>query len=114
MIDNNLNLAICCVKVNCQIRKFKITKLKQQVMPTYCHTDSTDVIENDYNIINVKKNRALLGGRVYTYRCPRVAKKLYNSFIIKDINFFFFLYDSYTSTAHSENIAVYIQGVPIL
>jgi hypothetical protein len=31
-------------------RKVKITKLKQQVMPTYCHTDSTDVIENDYII----------------------------------------------------------------
>jgi hypothetical protein len=48
MIDNNLNLSICRVKVNCQIRKFKITKLKQQMMPTYCHIDSTDVIENDY------------------------------------------------------------------
>jgi hypothetical protein len=48
MIDNNLNLSICRVKVNCQIRKFKITNLKQQVMPTYCHIDSTDVIENDY------------------------------------------------------------------
>jgi hypothetical protein len=35
IIDNNLNLSICRVKVNCQIRKFKITKLKQQVMPTY-------------------------------------------------------------------------------
>jgi hypothetical protein len=36
MINNNLNLSICRVKVNCQIRTFKITKLKQQVMPTYC------------------------------------------------------------------------------
>jgi hypothetical protein len=52
MIDNNLNLSICRgVKVNCQIRKFKITKLKQQVMPTYCHIDSTNVIENDYPYI---------------------------------------------------------------
>jgi translation elongation factor EF-Ts len=49
MINNNMNLSICRVKVNCQIRKFKITKLKQQVVPTYSHTDSTDVIENDYN-----------------------------------------------------------------
>jgi hypothetical protein len=48
MINNNLNLSIFRVKINCQIRKFKITKLKQQVMPTFCHTDSTDVIENDY------------------------------------------------------------------
>jgi hypothetical protein len=48
MINKNLNLSICRVKVNCQIRKFKITKLKQQVMQTYWHTDSTDVIENDY------------------------------------------------------------------
>jgi hypothetical protein len=47
MIDN-LNLSVCRVKVNCQIRKFKITKLQQQVMPTYCHIDSMDVIENDY------------------------------------------------------------------
>jgi hypothetical protein len=55
MIHNNLNLSICRVKVNCQIRKFKIIKLKQQVMPTYSHIDSTDVIENDYSafILNV-------------------------------------------------------------
>jgi hypothetical protein len=46
--------------------------------------------------------------------CPRVAKKLHNLFVIKDINFFFFLDDSYASTAYSENIAVYIQSVPIL
>jgi hypothetical protein len=32
-----------------------------------------------------------------------------NLFVIKDINFFFFLDDSYASTAYSENIAVYIQ-----
>jgi hypothetical protein len=51
MIDNNLNLSICRVKVNFQIRKFKITKLKQQMMPTYCHIDSTDVIENNYRRI---------------------------------------------------------------
>jgi hypothetical protein len=48
MIDNNLNLSNCGVKVNCQITKFKITKLKQQVMPTYCHIDSTDVIKKGY------------------------------------------------------------------
>jgi hypothetical protein len=46
MLDNNLNLSICRVKVNCQIRKFKITKLKHQVMPTwvlsYLPIDSTD------------------------------------------------------------------------
>jgi hypothetical protein len=52
-------------------------------------------------------NKQLL--HCYTYRCPRVAKKLHNLFVIKDINFFFFLDDSYASTAYSENIAVYIQ-----
>jgi hypothetical protein len=40
-------------------------------------------------------------------RCPRVTKKLHNLFIIKDINVYFFLDDSYASTAHSENIAEY-------
>jgi hypothetical protein len=40
--------------------------------------------------------------------CPRVAKKLHNLFVIKDINFFFLVYDSYASTAYSENIAVHI------
>jgi hypothetical protein len=44
----------------------------------------------------------------------RVAKKLHNLFVIKDINFFFFLDNSYASTAYSENNAVYIQRVPIL
>jgi hypothetical protein len=43
------------------------------------------------------------------YRRLRVAKKLHNLFVIKDINFFFFLDDSYASTTYSENIAVYIQ-----
>jgi hypothetical protein len=46
--------------------------------------------------------------------CPRVAKKLHNLFVIKDINFYFFLDDNYASTPHSENIAVYIQCVSIL
>jgi hypothetical protein len=55
MIDNNLNLSISRVKVNCQIRKFKMTKLKQQVMPTYCHIDNTDVIENDYIMMLINK-----------------------------------------------------------
>jgi hypothetical protein len=41
------------------------------------------------------------------YRCPRVAKKLHNLFVIKDINFFFIPDDSYASTAYSEYIAVY-------
>jgi hypothetical protein len=45
--------------------------------------------------------------RLKIYRCPRVAKKLHNLFVIKDINFYFFLDDSYASTAHLENIAVY-------
>jgi hypothetical protein len=43
--------------------------------------------------------------------CPRVAKKPHNLIVIKDINFFFFLDDSYASTAYSENIAIYT-GVP--
>jgi hypothetical protein len=48
-------LSICRVKVNCQIRKFKITKMKQKVMPTYCHidSDSMDVIANDYILVNL-------------------------------------------------------------
>jgi hypothetical protein len=50
---------------------------------------------------------------VYT-GCPRVAKKLHNLFVIKDINFFFFLDDSYASTAYSGNTAIYIQCVSIL
>jgi hypothetical protein len=45
----------------------------------------------------------------FIYRCPRVVKKLHNLFVIKDINFFFFLDDNYASTAYSENVAVYIQ-----
>jgi hypothetical protein len=48
---------------NCQIRKFKIIKLKQQVMPTYFHIDSTDVIENDYNtqkVVGRKQNKTRL------------------------------------------------------
>jgi hypothetical protein len=36
-------------------------------------------------------------------------EKLHNLFVIKDINSFFFLDDSYASAAYSENIAVYIQ-----
>jgi hypothetical protein len=44
--------------------------------------------------------------------CPRVAKKLHNLFVIKDINFFFILDGSYPSTACSENIAVYILVAP--
>jgi hypothetical protein len=52
-------------------------------------------------------------GKLYT-GCLRVAKKLHNLLVIKDINFSFFLDESYVSTAHSENIAVYLQSVPIL
>jgi hypothetical protein len=33
--------------------------------------------------------------------CPRVTKKLHNLFVIKDINFFFFLDDSYAYTTYS-------------
>jgi hypothetical protein len=47
-------LSICRVNLICQIRKFKITKLKQQVMPTYCPSDSKDVTENDYRFVNKK------------------------------------------------------------
>jgi hypothetical protein len=42
------------------------------------------------------------------------AAKMRPMLVIKDINFFFILDDSYASTAYSENIAVYIQSVPIL
>jgi hypothetical protein len=38
--------------------------------------------------------------------CPGVMRKLHNLFVIKDINFSFFLDNNYASTAHSENIAV--------
>jgi hypothetical protein len=44
----------------------------------------------------------------------QVCEKLHNLFVIKDINFYFFVDDNYASTAHSENIAVYIQCVSIL
>jgi hypothetical protein len=48
-------------------------------------------------------------GKLVHTGCPRVAKKLHNLLVIKDINFLFFLDDSYAFTAYSENIAVYIQ-----
>jgi hypothetical protein len=54
----------------------------------------------------------ILNGPAHT-GCPRVAKKLHNLFVIKDINFYFFLDNSYASTAHSENIAIYIQCILI-
>jgi hypothetical protein len=50
LVTNNFDLSICGVKVSCPIRKFKITKLRQQVMPTYCHIDSTDVVEINFTI----------------------------------------------------------------
>jgi hypothetical protein len=59
-------------------------------------------------------NRTKMEKAVKDTGCPRIAKKLHNLFVIKDINFSFFLDDSYASTAHSENIAVYIQCVLIL
>jgi hypothetical protein len=81
MINNNMNLSICRVKVNCQIRKFKITKLKQQVVPTYCHTDSTDVIENDYRQGGLKLQARTLAvlphslvGHSMTYDVPKILK----------------------------------------
>jgi hypothetical protein len=48
-----------------------------------------------------------------TYRCPRVAKKLHNLFV-KDINFYFFLDESYASTVHSENIAACLNIIKTL
>jgi hypothetical protein len=46
-------------------------------------------------------------GKLVHTGCPRVAKRLHNLCVIKDINFFFFLDDNYASIAYSENIAVY-------
>jgi hypothetical protein len=63
------------------------------------------------NLFKYRNNRH--SNFIYT-GCPRVAKKLHNLFVIKDINFYLFLDDSYASTAHSENIAGYIQCVSIL
>jgi hypothetical protein len=63
MIDTNLNLLIRRVKVNCQI-----TKLKQKVMPTYGHTDSTDtgrittpLLNLDVTLITMVTNSSLSG-----------------------------------------------------
>jgi hypothetical protein len=92
---------------------------------------SQNTSENQLTIAKVNISKAIPGDSVWYSRpyiffalrkkyskpytgCPRVAKKLHNLFVIKDINFFFFLDDSYASTADSENIAVYIQSVPIL
>jgi hypothetical protein len=72
-------------------------------------------LNNTYQYGMISKNFSKTMNYVLNYTgCPRVAKKLHNLFVIKDINFFFFLDDSYASTAYSENIAVYIQSVPIL
>jgi hypothetical protein len=78
----------------------------------YTTSTESDTFRTSGNVGNYLSARFALLYRMY--RCPRVAKKLHNLFVIKNINFFFFLDDSYASTGYSENIAVYIQGVPIL
>jgi hypothetical protein len=73
------------------------------VINSRCYLNSIDFFVAKESCMNLK-----ISG------CPRVAKKLHNLFVIKDINFYFSLDDSYASTAHLENIAVYIHCVSIL
>jgi hypothetical protein len=71
-----------------------MTKLKQQVMPTYCHIDNTDVIENDIIFNTPKKyinfTRCMLAAVLLWTRCiifeanPSVLK-LMLLFITKEV-----------------------------
>jgi hypothetical protein len=110
---------VCCL-LNCTLFAFSSFFLYSYSLiylfaPSLCHSSIfllrlcfTDfrfcfLLYPSYHINNIKDTG-----------CPRVPKKLHNLFVIKYINFFIFLDDSYASTAYSKNIAVYIQGVPIL
>jgi hypothetical protein len=58
--------------------------------------EKSDYGTNDRLLNTAKYLPSLLlpNGKYQIYRCPRVAKKLHNLFVIKDTNFYFFLDDS--------------------
>jgi hypothetical protein len=69
---------------------------------TWCHVErSFSSYKHSLTLTDRRQNLTMENIEKYmvTYRCPSVAKKLHNLFVIKDINFFFFLDDSYAYTA---------------